>query len=91
MKTEQRWWTEESGWNTETSEEFENDAQLVFIFGDSRILNKKGHYSEIRNNYPKAYLVGCSTAGEICDIQVQDNSLTTTAVIFDSTWIAAIA
>lgn len=87
MKLEQRWWTEESSWNAVPSEKFQNQAQLVFIFGDSRILSQKWAYSEIRNTYPKAYLAGCSTAGEICDTHVQTNSLTTTAVIFDSTTI----
>ena len=35
--------------------------------------------------YPRAHLLGCSTAGEICGTQVTDDSLIATAVHFEHT------
>jgi hypothetical protein len=38
---------------------------------------------ELNQVYPAAHIVGCSTAGEICDTQVLDDSLVATAIWFE--------
>lgn len=42
-------------------------------------------FSEMKTAYPNAHIVGCSTAGEIFDTSVQDDSLVATAVEFEQT------
>jgi len=63
-------------------------AHLVLLFGATSVLKEKKQLDEIRRSYPEAHLLGCSTAGEICDTQVLDDTLVATAIEFESTRIA---
>jgi len=85
MKIEQRCWTKADGWNNVPSQFFKENAQLVFLFGSTPVLKNGGHYEEIRNDYPNASLIGCSTAGEISSLQNYDDSLVVTAVNLEHT------
>jgi hypothetical protein len=87
MRTEQNRWTEAHGWEPEFPSRLGESAQLVFLFGDTSILKEQKHFDEIRRAYPKAHLLGCSTAGEICGTQVSDDSLVATAVSFEHTQV----
>ena len=85
MKIEQKRWIKETGWLSLSTDNLKNRAQLVFLFGDTTLLRDKRYFEEIKNFYPKAHIVGCSTAGEIMGAQVFDNSLVVTAVFFEDT------
>jgi hypothetical protein len=61
------------------------DPQLILLFVGSRISNIDHILSEIKSKYPVALLIGCSTAGEISDINVSDNSISLTAITFAKT------
>lgn len=88
MKIEQSTWKEDTGWLPEThSGGLKNDAQLVFVFGATQILENPNIFQEIKKLYPEAHILGCSTAGEICGARVYDNSLVVTAIHFESTYI----
>jgi hypothetical protein len=64
-----------------------DSADLVLAFGSPRVLKEQGRFQDLRTRFPRAYLFGCSTAGEICDTRVTDDSLVATAVHFTSTHI----
>ena len=83
MKTTQKRWTKEKGWVPEFADRPDEKAQLVFLFGASRLLKEQNFFEEISRFYPKARLFGCSTAGEICGTQISDDSLVMTAVNFE--------
>jgi hypothetical protein len=85
MEIEQNKWTEVSGWEPQRLGKLGDAAQLVLVFGSTSILKDKKYYNEIKKAYPKAHLLGCSTAGEICGTQVSDESLVVTAMRFAST------
>jgi hypothetical protein len=87
MKIEQRKWQEESGWVPGISAALGASAQLVLVFGANQALKEQEPLLEVRKAYPDAHILGCSTAGEILDTQVSDNSLVTTAVQFEHTQI----
>jgi len=88
MKTEQSIWKEDTGWLPPVhAGELKNDAQLVFVFGATAILENLKTFHEIKKIYPEAHILGCSTAGEICGSRVYDNSLVVTAIHFESTYI----
>ena len=87
MKIEQRKWQEESGWVPGISAALGASAQLVLVFGANQALKEQEPLLEVRKAYPDANILGCSTAGEILDTQVSDNSLVTTAVQFEHTQI----
>jgi hypothetical protein len=60
-------------------------AQLVLLFGCPSLLKERYLLQEIQRAYPKAHLLGCSTAGEISGTQVLDESLVATAIQFEHT------
>jgi signal transduction histidine kinase len=44
-----------------------HSAQLLFVFGATRVLQDSQVVESIRGFYPAAHILGCSTAGEICE------------------------
>jgi hypothetical protein len=85
MQIEQRRWTETTGWVPATSGALRDSAQLVFVFGATGILREHQLFQDIKQTYPGAHIFGCSTAGEICDTEVTDEALITTAIQFAHT------
>ncbi|PKM77309.1 MAG: hypothetical protein CVU90_07560, partial [Firmicutes bacterium HGW-Firmicutes-15] len=82
MRIEQKTWTKVSGWES-THASLGESAQLVLLFGTTSILSQGQFWQEMHEFYPNAYICGCSTAGEICDTRISDNSLVCTAIKFD--------
>jgi hypothetical protein len=85
MKVEQFRWSEDAGWEPGAPRGLGEAAQLVFLFGGTQVLKRKQCFDELRRAYPRAHLIGCSTAGEILDTRVFDDSLVATAVHFEHT------
>src|SRR5438045_1712259 len=85
MKIEQRMWTRATGWTPDRPWELTDSAQLVLLFGATQILKNNEHFPKIRKACPNAHILGCSTAGEIYDTRVLDDSLVVTAVHFEHT------
>lgn len=85
MKTEQNRWTKEHGWTPEAPGGFGERAQLVFAFGGRSVIKDQVLVDTVKQAYPHAHLMGCSTAGEISGTQVFDDSLIVTAIEFEHT------
>lgn len=83
MKIEQSRWMEKSGWEPLVPGRLGDAAQLALVFGSTALLKNPATRDQVRRAYPRACLIGCSTAGEICGTQVTDDSLVVTAVQFD--------
>ena len=86
MKIEQINWTQ----NENQTIQLKNSAQLVLIFGSTKNFKNSHNYKQIRNLYPNAYLMGCSTSGEIYGTNVLDESLISTAIFFESSTIKGV-
>lgn len=65
------------------------DAQLVVYFGGKKVLENKNIYSIVKEQFPAAEVTMCSTAGEIYQDTVQENSLVAVALHFKKTTIRA--
>jgi hypothetical protein len=90
MQIEQSRWTDASGWAvTRSPSEAMPPPQLVLFFGARQALKGPACLAALRSAYPGAQLMGCSTAGEICEATVSDDSIVATAIHFDSTHIRA--
>ena len=89
MKVEQRNWTAGGGWTPATPGDLGDAAQLVLVFAATGLLRDLRHIQDIRQAYPCAHVLGCSTAGEICGTRVFDDSLVVTAVHFENTRLQA--
>lgn len=85
MKIAQTRWSSTHGWEFHLPDNLGEEAQLVFVFGGTSILKHPEPFAEIKRRYPHAHLFGCSTAGEIYDTQVSDDSLVATAICFEHT------
>lgn len=62
-------------------------SSLVFIFGSTALLQDPALYSTARDSFPKAQILMNSTAGEIIDTQVNDQTLSLTAILLEKTEI----
>jgi hypothetical protein len=87
VKVEQRKWSKLKGWEPYLLPGLSESAQLVLIFGGTHLIKEQQFFDEIKKSYPRAYILGCSTSGEICGTVVQDHSLVVTAVHFEKTLV----
>jgi len=85
MKVSQRNWSPENGWSSSSSLETDSQAQLVLAFAGRSILGENSHYDELKAFYPNAHILSCSTAGEIEDTHITDETIIATAVFFKDT------
>ncbi|MCX6024438.1 MAG: FIST C-terminal domain-containing protein [Chloroflexi bacterium] len=85
MIIEQRHWTEDRGWSPGPAEPLGERANLVLAFGGASVLRQPEALDEVRRWYPAADVLGCTTAGEILDTSVFDDSLVVTAIHFEHT------
>ncbi|MEL7532684.1 MAG: FIST N-terminal domain-containing protein [Bacteroidota bacterium] len=84
MKTEQWIWEENSQWQNLTQTQL-SSADLVLFFGGRDALSESSRFEEIREKFPEAIVIGCSTAGEILGEEVFDDSVVLTAIDFEKT------
>jgi hypothetical protein len=64
-----------------------NLAQLVLLFGERELLKNRLHIGLVKQNYPFAQIVGCSTSGEIYNETIFNNEIIVTALFFEKTTI----
>lgn len=87
MKTEQSIYSEDKGWIKKSENNLRKSAQLIFLFGNKNLLKKQHLIDNVRDAYPAAQIVGCSTSGEIYKDEVLDENIVCTAVWFENTSI----
>src|SRR5260221_9291996 len=88
MKIQQKKFSKTTGWEILKDSPFDAaSSNFVMAFGSSSIFSDPATYLTIRNTYPKADIIMNSTAGEIYDTQVNDDSLSLTAIYFETTKI----
>ncbi len=59
------------------------EANIFLLFVSPDFVSKKEVLDFINNKYPNATVIGCSTAGEISDITVKDETISLTAIQLD--------
>jgi len=75
----------DASWQPRPPGQLGEHANLILLFGGTDVLKQEGRLAEVRGAYPNATLFGCSTAGEIQETRVFDNSLAVTAIQFEDT------
>ena len=58
-------------------------ANIVFLFGDRETIKREGVYLELKELYPNAEIVGCSSSGNILGESISHASMIATAVSFE--------
>ena len=87
MRTEQSIYSKISGWEKKTDLALGSCAQLVFLFGNKDLLKMQKHIHLVRETYPNAQIVGCSTSGEIYQEEIYNDNIICTAVWFENSTI----
>jgi hypothetical protein len=72
-------------WSSPRAQDQFEQAQLVLYFGSRAALEDEACFTELRQRFPSANIVGCSTGGQLVDDMVSDNVATATAICFDAT------
>jgi hypothetical protein len=73
------------GWSQQPLPALDSDHTLVIVFGLSTDETITAALAELVATYPKATLIGCSTAGEVYERQLLDDSLTVAVLKFVQT------
>jgi hypothetical protein len=80
MKTQQLHWTFSAGWNSKQSEYPGKAPTFVLVFGGRQELQNSPALASLAKIFPAQTFLGCSTAGEIVDTRVHDDTVVATAV-----------
>jgi hypothetical protein len=75
-------------WNATRAEASPHAAQVALVFGPAALLEDPATWVELTGKFPKARIIGCSTAGEIAGVHVHDDGLVATAFSFEHGHIA---
>lgn len=87
MKTNQLIWEDGDSWEA-YEDSIEINPQLVLFFGSTSLLEGSDYFQQLRDKYPDAQLIGCTTAGEIIGDEVLDDSIVATAIELEKTNIS---
>jgi hypothetical protein len=63
------------------------DSDLVLGFGSRDLVSDDAIFDQLKNKFPSSQLILCSSAGEIYDNEVLDDTIALTAIKFSSTVI----
>lgn len=85
MKIEKLVHTSDGGWSMSSFPELDSERTLVTVFGSSDRLDQPSAVHDLMRAYPRAHVIGCSTAGEIYGATILDGSLSVSVSRFDGT------
>lgn len=69
----------------------DNDANLFLLFISPEFKLKHEVLAFLNKAYPKAIIIGCSTAGEISDVTVKDKTISLTAIQFEKVTLKKVS
>lgn len=88
MKIQQKKYSQQNGWKIVRDENADfAQSNLVLVFSSTGILSDTSVYPSIRKDFPEADILLASTAGEIIDTEINDDTISLTAILFEKTKI----
>ena len=81
MQTTQIRWTPDSKWSN-SADDF-RDADLVLVFADTAYFQTSACYQSLKDKFPDAHIVGCSSSGSVLNNTISDDDVVATAIRFD--------
>jgi hypothetical protein len=89
MRSQQITWNPQTGWSPVKAEL--GKASLVFYFGTRQMLACGKRYGELREMFPSAHILGCSTGGQINSSDISDDEVVAAAIGFDATRLRLVS
>lgn len=80
-----------SGWGREVFPSVDESRSIIFIFASRSLADRPKPLKELLNQYSRCPFIGCSSAGEIFDSQVGDNTVSVAVVEFDNASARVVA
>ncbi len=77
--------TKHRRWSLPSLPALDSPQTMVMAFGASELEGMPEVFAELRDAYPQAHILGCSSAGEIADRRIRDHSLSVAVVRFAHT------
>ena len=90
MQLETYQYLSDTGWDRPLNEHLDSPNTLVVVFGSSNIDDIQTGLDDILKTFPNSVVVGCSTAGEIFQDKVSDQSLSVAVTQFAHTKLKAV-
>ncbi|MGE0610866.1 MAG: FIST signal transduction protein [Hyphomicrobiales bacterium] len=81
-------WTSGGGWSCAPGNC--HDANLVIYFGSRQALESGERYAELKDAFPSAHVLGCSTGGQIHNDDISDDEIGALAIRFGATRLKAV-
>ena len=78
MQTAQISWSVKNGWGV--APDFSEHADLVMVFADTEFFHTEECYTQLRATFPSAHILGCSSSGNVIDVEIGDNNMVATVV-----------
>jgi hypothetical protein len=83
MRASQLFWSDSTRWSDDSMAP--GRADLVFYFGTRQMLAGGSLYESLRERFPDAHLLGCSTGGQMAGLDVSDDTACALALNFSGT------
>jgi hypothetical protein len=84
-------YTVTGGWSAALRPELDSERTLVLVFGAPGYFGDPAPLCALRDAYPRARIIGCSTAGEILGSKISDESMAVAVARFQHTDLAVAA
>jgi hypothetical protein len=81
----------DSGWSAQLPIALDSDRTVVLAFGTSALDEDPAPLVELRRAFPRARMLGCSTAGEIYQREVHDDGIVLAVARFDATTVRTVS
>lgn len=85
MKLDTFFYTPSSGWSIDSFPSLDSERTWVIVFGGPDFINNPEPLQALKQAYPQAHLVGCSSSGEIFGTAISDNHLVVGVIQFEHT------
>ena len=83
MRVESFHFHREGGWSVDEFPPLDSERTLVLVFGASGFLGDSSAIDTLVRAYPRSHLAGCSSAGEIHERTIRDESLSVAVIRFE--------
>ncbi len=89
MKVETFAYQHSSGWSRELPKSLDSTQTLVLFFGAPSFGRTVGPMNDLVQAFPNSQVIGCSTAGEILDTSIHDETLSVAVARFERSSISS--
>lgn len=85
MQLETVQYSKSEGWSVKELPDLDSEKTLIILFAAPEFLTDQTPINELTKKYPKSKIIGCSSAGEIYNSYINDDSISVAIVKFEKT------